>query len=514
LRSLTVVRVVSRPNEDSLRPPHDYAQLQRPLELFRAKRTRTKIHFAELAVLWAVAAHLVFLPWALGGTRLWAQIISLGLSAIGMLLALLPRSDAGDNPGASRRRRQGWMGLLTFPVFWIGLALLAYVTVQALNPAWVFRIDSTNWWMEAIPHRSSLPSGVDVPFERGGPWRMLIVYGSAWLTVCTIWVAFTRRRTIQLLCMTLAANGLLLAAVGILQRLLGNGKILWLVDSPSPSFFSTFIYKNHGGAYLVLALAVTCGLAGWYYLRGLRRLEKSNPSGVLAFFATCIAVSVLTSYARGATIVMLVFLVVCIGAFVVHQLRLPSESRRPVVAIVLVLVFGYFLKTGFEALRSREAWDRLKQGITQQDSSLASRELATTASLEMLRDLGVKGSGAGSFRFLFPTYQARHPALLSVDGRRMYWEHAHNDLVEFPIELGLPGVAAIVLSGIYWMLLLVRSRFWTGPMSVCGILGALLLAAYAWWDFPLQCPAILVTWCALWPVVTLWTKFEDARAPG
>ena len=85
-------------------------------------------------------------------------------------------------------------------------------------------------------------------------------------------------------------NGLALAVFGLVQRLLSNGKMFWRWESPNPSFFSSFIYKNHAGAYLDLALAVTCALAAWYYLRGVRRLEKSNPAGVFVFFAICVGV--------------------------------------------------------------------------------------------------------------------------------------------------------------------------------------------------------------------------------
>lgn len=497
---------------DSAQPSRDYSELQKPLENFRAKTKRVKIHPAELAVLWAVGVHLVFLPWALGTMRPWAQIVSLGLSVIGFVLALLPRNYTAEQTGTVPFRLHTWPKLAKFPIFWLGLLLLGYIALQALNPGWAYETDGKAWWMRRLEPKAWLPVGVTAPFEKWNQWRMLVIYSSALLTACTIWVGLTRRRSVQLLLTTLAFNGLALAVFGIAQRLLGNGRIFWFFDSPNASFFSSFVYKNHGGAYLLLALAVTCGLAGWYYLRGLRRMEKSNPSGVLAFFATCIAVSILTSYARGATLTMLVFLLVCIGAFVVHQLLIPSENRKPIVAIVLILVFGYFLKTGFEALRSREAWDRIRQGITRQDMSLESRERATEAAIEMLQENWTTGVGAGSFRFTFPTYQHRHPELVVSQGQRMFWEHAHNDVVQFPIELGLAGTALLAAGLLYWLVRLTRSYFWENPLSACVVFGALLLVGYSWWDFPFQCPAILITWCALWAAATMWAQFEESGA--
>jgi O-antigen ligase len=319
---------------------------------------------------------------------------------------------------------------------------------------------------------------------------------------------------VQLLFTTLAFNGLLLALFGIAQRIMGNGKMFWFFESPNPSYFSSFIYKNHGGAYLDLTLAVSCGLAAWYYLRGLRRLEKSNPSGVLVFFATCIAVGILTSYARGATLVMLAFLLTTIGAFIVHQIRTTSENRRPVVLIALILIFGYFLKTGLEAVRSQEAWDRMKSGLMREDMSLELRERATAASLEMLQENWTLGIGAGCYRFIFPIYQHRHPDLVEYKGQRMYWEHAHNDIIQFPIEFGLTGML-LLLAGLGWYLLaLIRGYFWENALSATVVLGLLAILAYGWWDFPFQCPAILITWLALWSAIVLWTRFEEQNLKG
>lgn len=492
--------------------PAHFSDLQKPLEHFRARTRRLKVHPAELAALWIISAHLVFLPWALGAMRPWAQWISFGLSVLGFVVALVPRTYTEEHTGSNRFRLLTWPKLLKFPIFWLGLVILGFVLTQALNPAWSYQTDGKGWWMAALPHNKALPVGVDVPFERWGPWRMLLIYASGWLTVCAIWVAFTRRRTVQVFLMTLAFNGLLLATFGVAQRLLGNGKIYWFYTSPNAAFFSTFVYKNHAGAYLILALAVTCGLAGWYYLRGLRRLEKSNPSGVFAFFATCIAVSILTSYARGATLTMLVYLLICIIAFVIHQFTMPSESRKPIIAIALVLIFGYFLKTGMEALRSREAWDRIRQGVMREDLSLEFRERATRASIEMLQENWKTGVGAGSYRFLFPIYQHRHPELVAIGSTRMFWEHAHNDVVQFPIELGLAGMSLLALGGVYWLFALVRSYFWENALSTSVLLGLVLTAAYSWWDFPFQNPAILLTWCALWPAATQWSQFEEAGA--
>lgn len=496
-------------------PPSDFSDLQKPLEHFRAKTKRLKIHPREMLLLWALSLHMIFLPWAIGGMQIWGQLTSLGFAVLAFILALVPRHYTEEHTGAKNSFHLFmWPRLRRFPIFWLGLTLLAYVTVQGLNPAWIYVQNYNGWWMQRIDYVGWLPSGVNVPFEHGGPWLAFIRYASAWLTVCAIWTGFTRRRTVQIFFIVIAGNGLALALFGVAQRLLGNGKLFWFWESPNPFFFSSFVYKNHAGAYLVLILSIACGLAAWYYLRGVRRLEKSSPAGLFAFFATCIAISVLVSYARGATLIMLVFLSVAVGGFVIYQLRAPPTARQPLVAIVLAIIFGLFLKTGLEALNAGEAWVRIGRGLAGEDTSLESRRIATKASLNMLKDSWHTGSGAGSFRFLFPAYQQYYPEIFSFNGKRLVWEHAHNDLVEFPVELGVPGLLLFLASIGYWMRQLIKSCFWENPLGVCVVAGAVLITGYAWWDFPFQCPAVLILWCALWPAVTLWTTFEELNLRG
>ena len=196
----------------------------------------------------------------------------------------------------------------------------------------------------------------------------------------------------------------------------------------------------------------------------------------------------------------------------VHQLSLPKEHRRTPVLVVLLFVFGYFLNTGLEALRAGEAWERMKSGVTRQDASWESREWASAATWEMIKEQPLTGTGAGSFEYVFPLYQQRDKRLVKwPDGRPMFWQQAHNDLLQFPAELGAIGCSLILMMLGWWLVELVRSYFWLNAFSLCLTVGLLALLVYSWFDFPFQCPAILVTWCAMWPVVTLWTQFEEQR---
>jgi O-antigen ligase len=346
---------------------------------------------------------------------------------------------------------------------------------------------------------------------------MLVVYGSTWLTVCTIWTAFTRRRTIQILALAIAINGTLLAALGIAQRFIPTREIFWLwTPPPGAAIFASFVYKNHAGAYLFLAVVMTCGLAAWYYLRGLRRMEKSNPSGLFAFLASCIAISIVVSYARGATLTTLAFLSVVLVGFIVAQVRGAKQgTRRPGVLIVMLILFGVFVSTGYHALRFGESWQRIARGLSGGggDASFHSRMVANHASADMLRENWVRGIGSGSFSFLFPAYQQNYPEIWTFPGapnRRQYWSHAHNDVLQIPNELGLAGMLLIAAGWLYWLVTLTRRYFWANPLSLILVAGAILFVGYSYFDFPFYCPAVLMLWCCMWPIAAIWAKLEEA----
>ena len=508
----------------------------RVLDHFRASKRRLPLHPLEKAVLIAVAVHLCFLPWALGTMHPWSQITSLVLATIGLILALIPRIYSGDlavpvagiqfteagsqSPGTGHRppvtafRLNPLPRLLKFPIFWIGLALLGYIALQASNPSWVWTRNETSWWLVRVNDIEWLPTSVATPFDRFNIWRQFISYASAWMTTCTVWTGFTRRRSLQVLLSVLVINAVILAIVGSFFRInRPMWYLLWL-DEPflGATTFASFIYKNHAGAYFALLSAVALALAIWTSVRGERTGSKSNPAGILVLIAMLLTLAVLCSLSRGASLILcLVWLATGVWFWLHLRQRSsePSGNRAVMVSVVLLCVAvmaGTAQYLDFSFVRSR--FQSLVQNYQNPAESIHSRLLAHRSADQMLADFWQRGTGAGGFRFLFPLYIKDKPEIYA--GGSLFWEHAHSDWREIPIELGLTGTLFLAFGATWWLRLFYRERIWKHPIALPLLLGCFQTLAHAWFDFPFQCPAILCTWLALVAISARWVELESS----
>ena len=115
------------------------------------------------------------------------------------------------------------------------------------------------------------------------------------------------------------------------------------------------------------------------------------------------------------------------------------------------------------------------------------------------------------YRYMFMTFPLFvGPAIyLSENGNLRFWEHAHDDLLEFPIEFGVVGLVPLVfiLSCAGWQL--VRRRFWRNALPLCLVVACTLAMCHSWLDFVFQNPAILLTWSVLLVAAVRWLALEQ-----
>lgn len=478
------------------------------MERFRADRMRRPLHPLERALVAVVALHLCFLPWALGTMHVWSQVTSLGLSCVGILLALVPRNYTPDLSGGPAFRLNPWARLRRFPIFWIGLALLTYIALQGFNPSWVWTRNSTTWWLVRVDDIEWLPTSIETPFARFNLWRQFIIYASAWLTVCSLWVGFTRRLSLQILLSALCVNAVVLAIVGFVHRLLSPNSFFGHFDwPPGASPFASFIYKNHAGSYFALMASLAFALALWTHHEGVRRGKKSTPASLLVFGALLLAAGVLSSHSRGATLTTAGFLALTgIWLIVRSRRQLARQDRISTITALVALAFALTLLGSARYLDFSEIADRFSALSRNPVSTLEARWKVAEASQAMLVDHGWRGIGAGGFRFLFPEYIKRYPEI--HEGGKLFWDHAHRDWLEIPIELGSTGTLLLILGGTYGLLFFLRHGGAWHSLTTPLVFGCMQTAIHAWFDFPFQNPAILITWLALVAIAARWVELD------
>lgn len=462
----------------------------------------------ETALVGVTALHLCFLPWALGTMHPWSQFTSGGLAFVGFVLSLLPRTDegcsaaAGASPAPVER-------LWRFPVFWAGLLLLGYIMAQGLNPAWRFVRDANSWWLEPIAHLSWLPSGVTAPFEQSSPWRALVIFGSLWLLVCSVWVGFSRRQSYRVLFTVLTGNAFLLVLLGGLQQLSSTQRIFWSYLPSNGRFCASFIYPNHAGAYFNLMVALAAGLALWHWRRARHALSTPGPARIFTVFAASAGLIVIFSYSKMSIVLLLAFTALLGGALAWRLSQRKGPIWKQSEFLPLAVVLAGFLGFSLISVQSEKVWERFSELLA--DPAHANRDRAEVrhAAGEMLRDHWLFGWGAGCFRYVFPLYAQKYPFIYtSPRGERKFWEHAHDDLLEFPVEYGIAGLLPVttVLGLGAWQL--VRRRFWRNSISLCLGLAGVLLLVHAWVDFVFQNPSVLLTSAVLFAGALRWTELD------
>ena len=473
----------------------------------RGEKAGPPLHRLETALIGVTAAHLCFLPWALGSMHRWSQLVSLVFALASFALSLWPRIGSESKFSSTGR-------LLRFPVFWAGLALLLYVTVQGLNPSWSYRQNADSWWLEPVAHLAWLPSGVQAPFARSNPWSALVIFASLWLLVCSVWIGLTRRRGYRLLFTVLVGNAFLLALLGVLQQLTDAKQIFWSYLPSNGAFIASFIYRNHAGPYLNLMVSLAAGLSFWHYQRSQRRHEQPGLAAVLAFLAVFVAIMGVFPSSRASIGVLLAFTLCLAGALAVRRFwGQADQSRRRQELILLFLALGGFSAVCFVSIRADKVWQRFASIATDPINSTGFRSIGRQAAGDMLHDHWLYGWGAGCFRHGFPLYAQKYPLIYYSDqGTLRYWEHVHDDLLEFPIEFGVVGLIPLVSAFGFYIWQLVRLRFWQNGVSFSLVVGCALVACNAWLDFVFQNPAVLLTWCVLFVAAVRWLELDQPGA--
>jgi O-antigen ligase len=475
------------------------------------------MHPLERTLVILASAQLVFMPWALGGLHLWSQLTALVLSLAVFTTALIPRRYDEDTSHAGNFRMVMWPRLVRFPIFWLGLAGLVFIAIQALNPAVRCNMfENGGFTLSEIPHVTWLPAGLEAPFEKMNAWRRLILYAGAWFLACGLWVGITRRKAVLAILSMVAINGALFSLIAILQRVTGTREILWFLKGYNGGmFFGTIAYKNAAGAFLNLTLTCAVALTAWHYIKSMRRLSRNSPLPIFSLCGFVICIAVVISNSRGAAVLLLSFILISALIFARQAIKGEHLKKNLGGIVFLIGLFGATAAAGWSLLRLDHSMDRLDTLLAGlKDPSLENRSVQTLATLEMGLDRPYTGWGSGSYRWVLPRYQDTYPKIAGTDpfrgGRaRIFWNHAHNDYAQAFAEVGVIGLGLIIAMLATGFFNIARYGGLSNPPFLIMVAGLSIALIHCYGETLSTSAAILSTFVTVLILAGRWAEVEN-----
>ncbi|HEX3409591.1 MAG TPA: O-antigen ligase family protein [Candidatus Binataceae bacterium] len=305
-------------------------------------------------------------------------------------------------------------------------------------------------------------------------------------------------RFIRWLVITLIVVGGGVALIGLAEKAMWNGRILWFFvprDWSGPSAENLrasgpFVNPDHFANFLAMILpsAVVGAIFPIALNHREQRVDLRLPCAIAAFL---MAAGILLSLSRGAWIASVTG--VCAGlamSFKHARERAPAALRKlsgralpfALAGFVIVLVVLLYL---IGPAGRGAAGTRIGATIAQGDG-FGLKPAAWRDSLRMIAEFPIFGVGLGGWPELFPHYQ-RAPWM------PFYFRQPENDYIQLLAETGLAGVAlALWFGAIVWR----KCRAAAARISVrrwplfaglgAGVLGALI---HEFFDFSLHTPA-------------------------
>jgi putative inorganic carbon (HCO3(-)) transporter len=453
---------------------------------------KAKVFRLEQICFFALVLFLVWLPLPLGSNRAWSEALLVAVAG-SLAVIYLPLQAAG---WVSRPLKlyPNWVPLLLWSLWlgWVALQCwpLSLQQIDRLSPA-VSQLYRDSLPGQAEHLRWPLSVLPDQTYHRG-----LLSLGYFLLYLLVLGMARDRRR-LQLLGSVLVFSALAQAIYGGIMVISG---VEYGFFAPKTAYLGfatgTFVNRNHLAGYLEIGGAMAVGLI----LSDLRATNAKSWRQRLRQFSdflfstrlrirVCLAVIVVglvLTRSRGGNGAFMAALVVCGLAYIfIKERRLFFKALLLFVSLVAVDLWIVGQWYGLDKLVSR---------IEQTGVQTETRTEAFASYPALIEKYWRTGTGLGTFATVYPQDQ---PA--TVKG---YYDHAHNDYVEFLVEVGLPGsliLLTLVLATCLHALRVIIARNDRLQVGVCFayLMATVELALHSLSDFNLQIPANAATYVAI-----------------
>lgn len=343
---------------------------------------------------------LIWAPIPVGSNRPWAWSL-LELLIGGVYLLHLANCWRADGPPLWQR----WFNALLLPL--VLLQLYLWLQLSGLLPG----IQSVD------------PKQTQIMLLKG-------LFFLMWLQLVCIYTNTAFR--LRMLVLMVVLSGFVQAFYGSVLNLAEVANSPLFAVNEAGRARGSFVYQNHFANYLALCLSMALGLL-------LSELSSQPPQwrfkAILRDFFSSLLSSKLML--RLAIIVMVIGLVLSRSrmgnaAFfsslaLVSLLALFCYKRPP--ALLKPLVISILL-LDMLIIGSMFGLEKLQQRFAETSFASEARDEVVIDSLPLLQQYGWQGTGGGTFYTVFPAYQ---PQVYSG-----FYDHAHNDYLQFAIEVGIP----------------------------------------------------------------------------
>ncbi|NHN39574.1 O-antigen ligase family protein [Pseudomaricurvus alcaniphilus] len=450
---------------------------------------------ADKVLFYGLLVLLAWLPLPLGSNRPWSlaimQIAVLSLSLVWLVQYLRGRV------GVSAVFLKAWPLLVPLAL------LLLWVSMQSWPlPLPLLELLSPNAFAVHSAANSYPSLSLNPQATREATTNTLCYL----LIFCLTLLLVTNRKRLKQLLLVIVFSGLFQAAYGSLMTLTGleygffYEKYTYLGVATG-----TFVNRNHLAGYLEMSLALGIGLmlgemvtrSAINWRDSARRLLRSllGTKIMIRLALAIMVIGLVLTHSRMGNSAFFSSLLICGLLYLIARRRVTRGSMIFFGSLLLVdlLIVGNFF--GVE-----KVVDRL-QGTTTTEQ----RVDVTRDSLAIVSDYPLAGIGAGSYYSVYPQY--------SSSGIRTYYDHAHNDYVEFAAEFGLVGfvllglIVVLALKSSLTALFKRRDKLMQG-LAFASTMGILALMIHSSVDFNLQVPANAALFMVLLALAVMSEHFE------
>ncbi|MFW6171609.1 MAG: O-antigen ligase family protein [Planctomycetota bacterium] len=337
------------------------------------------------------------------------------------------------------------LGVLAFQLLPLSPPLLSWLspTTSELLPLW-------NSGGEAPGQLGTWSTISFTPQSTRISFVMLAAYGILFMAVVQ---QLKDLESIERVLKFVATGAIFMAAIGLLQFLVGNGKYLWIYEHPfrdaTGCVKGPFQNQNHFAHFLALGI----GPLIWWFQRDFRGsgrrttsmrftrnrsgggASRGNPAITVAFIALTIAG--LLTFSRGGILAMFFAGVTSVGLYVYRGLlgkrSLIGVGAATFVVAAALMIYGY--KPLVNEFKTFESLDKLSQA----------REDIWMAMSAAIADYPLLGTGAGSHREIYRAYLKPY--------HDFEYTHGENGYLQVLLETGVVGLSLLlcaIVTSLQW----------------------------------------------------------------